>query len=235
MRGGLFAACVLALAAVGCGDDTGTTPAPTMMTAGTTATTAGTGAAGSATAGATAAGTGATAGAGTTGAAGTTGTAGTASTIAGTGAAGMASGTAGMPPAGTAGTGAAGTGAAGGGAAGTGASGGAATLTMVAEKIYSTQCAVCHGMAAGESRNGNLGGILNKQQFYDAVVGKASTSAACMGKGMYIVPGNPAESLLLKKLMPSPPCGAQMPPGSELPAEDIALLTSWIMGGAKND
>jgi len=230
MRGGLFAACVLALAAVGCSEETGMTPGPMMMTAGTTATTAGTGAAGTGTAGATTAGTGATAGTGTTGAAGAgTGAAGTSSTTAGTGAAGMASGTAGMPPV------TAGTGAAGGGAAGTGAPAGAATLTMVAEKIYSAQCAVCHGMAAGEARNGNLGGILNKQQFYDAVVGKASTSAACMGKGMYVVPGNPAESLLLKKLMPSPPCGAQMPPGSELPAEDIALLTSWIMGGAKND
>lgn len=236
----MFVAALSALAAVGCGGDEGTTPGAVGMTAGTTGTPAGTAGTGTAaTAGASAAGTGttsATAGTGSTARAGTgaSATAGTgAATTAGTGAAataGTGAAAAGTGAAATAGTGAAaaGTGA---GAAGTGAAAGGATFADVA-KVFE-RCLVCHGMPAKDGTNGNFGGV-TKATLHAAIVNKpmAGVSNMCMGKGMYVVPGNPAMSMLLQKVSANPPCGATMPPGDMLTAAETKTLTDWIMAGA---
>ena len=253
----MFVAALSALAAVDCGGDEGTTLGGLGMTAGTTgAPTGGAGAPGVPTG---TAGTGAptgSAGTGTpTGSAGTGAPTGIAGTGTPTGAAGMAGNwpTAATGAAATAGTGAettAGTGAdavAGTGAAatagtgtmataGAGAAAGGATLTAVFA-IMQTNCVACHGMPSMDTLNGNLGMIKDKAQFYAAVVGKPMRGVAnmCMGKGMYVVPSNPAMSMLLQKTMDPPPCGAQMAPGNPLSAADTKTLTDWIMAGAPNN
>jgi hypothetical protein len=166
---------------------------------------------------------------------------------AGTTATGTA-GTAAMPAAGTgtgttAGTGAttAGTGAtmgpAGTGAAGMMSSGGAApTLQMVYETVYVTNCAVCHGMAPSPSANGNLGNVKGgKDTFFQMLVNKPAQGPQCMGKGMYIVPGNPAMSLLLQKVSSTPPCGVEMPVGGMLQPTEVKMISDWIMAGALNN
>lgn len=225
----MFVAAWSALAAVGCGGDQPTTLSGVGMMAGTTgapAATAGTvaptGVAGTGTPNG-AAGTAATAPTAGTGAAATAGTG--AATTAGTGAAAAA----GTGAAATAGTGTMAT-------AGAGAPAGGATLTAVFA-IIQTNCLVCHGMPSKDTANGNLGMIKDKSQFYAAVVGKPMQGVAnmCMGKGMYVVPGNPAMSSLLQKTADSPPCGAQMPPGNPLSAADTKTITDWIMAGAANN
>jgi hypothetical protein len=193
------------LAAVGCGDDSGTSTTPTTM-----------------------AGAGATAGTGTvagTGVAAGTGAAGTA-----VGAAGTAAGAAGTTTGGAAGMVAT--------TAGTGAGPGAApTLQMVYDSVYIASCAVCHGMKPTPTANGNLGDIKgSKDAFYNALVNKPALGAQCTGKGMYIVPGQPAQSLLIQKIsQATPPCGTQMPPTGPLQSADIKLVTDWVMAGALNN
>lgn len=120
--------------------------------------------------------------------------------------------------------------------AGGGAPAGGATLTAVFT-IMQKNCVACHGMAPKDTANGNLGMIQDKAQFYAAVVGKPMQGVAsmCAGKGMYVVPGNPAMSGLLQKTADSPPCGAQMPPGNPLSEEDTKTISDWIMGGAQKD
>jgi hypothetical protein len=209
----MFVAVSAVLAAMGCSDDamnvgpvgTGGTGAA----AGSMAPAAGTTAA--------AAGTTAAAAGTTAAAAGTTATAaGTGATTAGTGA-------------GVAGTGMTG------GTAGTGTSGAAPTLTEVYDMVYVTNCAVCHGMAPSDNTNGKLGMIRGKQAFYDALVNKPTQGVQCTGKGMYIVPGNPAMSVLVQKVSSTPPCGVEMPVGGMLQPAEVKMLTDWIMAGAMNN
>lgn len=233
----MFFSTLSALAAVGCHGDQGTTLGGLGMTAGTTG--APTGIAGAAA---------------PIGIAGTIAQPGTAGTSTPTGAAGTAANppTASTGAAATAGIGAATTAGAGAAAAGTvaaatagtgtmatagaGAAAGDATLTAVFA-IVQTNCLVCHGMPSKDSTNGNLGMIRDKAQFYAAVVGKPMQGVAnkCMDKGMYVVPGNPAMSMLLRKTMEPPPCGAQMAPGNPLSEADTKTLTDWIMAGAPNN
>jgi mono/diheme cytochrome c family protein len=174
---------------------------------------------------------------------------GTAGAAAGTGTvvAGSGTGAAGMiaSPAGTGTTGAAGmgtTGAAGSttttppaGAAGAAPTGPAPTLTQIYDSVYVTNCAVCHGMVPNVNTNGNLGPIKNKDAFYMSLVNKPTQGPACMGKGMYIVPGQPAMSVLLQKVSTTPPCGVEMPVGGMLMASDVKLLTDWVAAGALNN
>lgn len=226
-----FVAVCAMVAAVGCGGDSGTENP--VGAAGATAA-AGTGTPSGA-AGATTGAAGATTGA--AGATTPTGAAGAATGAAGaaTGAAGAATGAAGAAGAATgaagAAMGAAGTAA---GAAGMAAAGGTPTLSMIYDMVYVAHCAVCHGMNPGAS-NGMLGGIKNKQAFYDTLVGKPAT-AGCMGKGNYITAGQPSMSVLVEKIsMDMPPCGARMPPGDVLQPEEIKMVTDWITAGAMNN
>lgn len=207
----MFVAVSAVLAAVGCSDDAPMNVGP-VGTAGTTGAAAGSMAPAAGTTAA-AAGTTAAAAGTTAAAAGTTAAAaGTSAGTAGTGAAGMAAGT-----------------------AGTGTSGAAPTLTEVYDMVYVTNCAVCHGMAPSDNTNGKLGMIRGKQAFYDALVNKPTQGVQCTGKGMYIVPGNPAMSVLVQKVSTTPPCGVEMPVGGMLQPAEVKMLSDWIAAGAMNN
>jgi hypothetical protein len=50
-----------------------------------------------------------------------------------------------------------------------------------------------------------------------------------------VVPGAPGESLLVKKLENTQPCGTSMPPGGMLTGAQIAQVRMWITDGARQD
>ena len=110
---------------------------------------------------------------------------------------------------------------------------------MIFSDIWINNCAVCHGMAASANTNGNLGGLKGgaggKDNFYNTLVNKPAQGAQCMGMGMYIVPGNPAMSLLVQKVSSTPPCGVEMPVGGMLDAADAKAISDWIQAGALNN
>jgi hypothetical protein len=69
---------------------------------------------------------------------------------------------------------------------------------------------------------------------YAALSGKSSASNLC-GGGKLLVPGAPNDSLFYTKLAGSP-CGDRMPQGADpLTADELAMVKSWILAGAKND
>jgi mono/diheme cytochrome c family protein len=111
----------------------------------------------------------------------------------------------------------------------------APTLTQIYDMIYSVKCAVCHSMAPSDNANGKLGMIRSKDQFYQAIVGKPTQGSQCTGKGMYVVPSNPAQSVLVQKTSQMPPCGMQMPLGGMLEPAQVKLLIAWISAGAVNN
>ena len=122
------------------------------------------------------------------------------------------------------------------------ASGGEPTWTGVYNDIIvGTGCsgsAACHGGDVGKLQ------MKDKDSSYKALVdvdamGTNLTSDSgqdCKDSGLKrVVPGNPDESLLMKKLEDSQPCGTSMPPGAPLPAEQIDQVRAWIEQGAKDD
>ena len=90
----------------------------------------------------------------------------------------------------------------------------------------------CHS-AAGAPGAGMLD-LSSASAAYSALVGHASVLSGC---GMRVMAGNPDRSLLAQKLGGTQPatCGSAMPIGSMLPANQIALVRTWIMNGALND
>ena len=184
-----------------------------------------------------------TAGAGMTGFAGQTSVAGTG--VAGAGAAGM--GAAGMAAAGMA---AAGTGGAGGGVAGMGAAGMAAPMFTPGSPTWSAihqEIIIGTGCNGGPTCHSNTtaGGLKlsNKAEAYMTMVNVKAMGTNippmgtnCVDTGLVrVVPGDPAKSLLLKKLEAMPECGARMPIGGMLKPEQIEQVRMWIMLGAKDD
>lgn len=109
------------------------------------------------------------------------------------------------------------------------------TFSQVYETIYTASCAVCHSMAPSDSSNGRLGMIRSRNQLYEALLEKPAQGSKCADKGMYVVPGKPALSLLLQKLSATPPCGAEMPLGSMLDRQLVRQIEAWIAAGAPNN
>jgi hypothetical protein len=96
------------------------------------------------------------------------------------------------------------------------------------------QCSFCHSLPSNEKSNGSFSVGSDQASAYQALVGKASTSAKCGGRTL-VAPGNPDESLLLLKVT-TPPCGDHMPlGGSPLPEDQVEMIRSWIAAGAKDD
>jgi hypothetical protein len=85
----------------------------------------------------------------------------------------------------------------------------------------------CHGSSGGLSMSAA------PDKIYAALVGAPSRGVDCPG-AVRVVPGNPADSLLWRKLSPeAPACGKKMPWGlAPLPAEKLDLVRRWIEGGA---
>ena len=95
----------------------------------------------------------------------------------------------------------------------------------------------CHAGPSG-------GLVMNEQQAtYDALVGVAAmgmtpnrTSTDCRDSGLVrVVPGDPANSLLMQMLEGTQTCGTQMPPNGMLTAGQIEQVRVWIANGAVND
>jgi hypothetical protein len=91
---------------------------------------------------------------------------------------------------------------------------------------------VCHGGDPDPVGNGNLHMFpADPAATYDALVGVTSTGPECMGMPL-VTPGQPAASLLARKLRPNPPCGSQMPFGEPLSERQIVQIETWIRDGA---
>lgn len=170
---------------------------------------------------------------------------------AGMGAAGTGAGGTGAAGTGAAGMAAAGTGAAGIGAAGMGAAGapsfvpGSPTFSAIYQEIFvGTGCnggPTCHAsMNAGQLK------MTVKADTYKALVGSPaaginlgmmSTAPNCKDSGLVrVVAGDPAASLLYKKVSEATPaCGMRMPPSGMLDAAKADQIRMWIMAGAKDD
>ncbi|MCE9566426.1 MAG: DUF1549 domain-containing protein [Planctomycetes bacterium] len=84
--------------------------------------------------------------------------------------------------------------------------------------IFAAHCVKCHGP---DKQRGDL--RLDRKA--DALKGGDS--------GAVIVPGKPADSLLLKKVTSKAPRERMPPAGDLLTAEQIRMLTAWIEAGAK--
>lgn len=97
------------------------------------------------------------------------------------------------------------------------------------------KCAACHSMAPSDNQNGKLGMLRSKDQLYVALVNKPAQGSMCMGKGTYIIPGKPEQSLLIQKLSAKPPCGVTMPLGGGLELTHVEMLSAWIAAGAMNN
>jgi hypothetical protein len=152
--------------------------------------------------------------------------------IAGVGFAGCGSDNTTTPTAGSGGSGPA--------AAGTGGGTTGATFTQVLAIFGGTaNCGICHASPPSSGFGGLQFNSAMKDQAYNALVGPSSTGtngSKCGSGKKYVVPGNPAGSLLYGKLMAPPPCGVQMPMGgTPLSADQLATVNSWIMAGAKNN
>lgn len=87
----------------------------------------------------------------------------------------------------------------------------------------------CH---KGVSAKGGLNTEVGKA--YDELVNV--DSAQCMGTKKRVVPGDPASSYVMDKVLNQNLCsGKKMPPSASLSAEKIQLLADWICAGALND
>lgn len=79
-------------------------------------------------------------------------------------------------------------------------------------------------------------GMLNmstEAMAYTNLVGVAAMSTQCMGKGMRVVAGDSAMSILYQKIT-TPTCGLKMPrTGAALTAAQAMTIKTWIDGGAK--
>ena len=70
---------------------------------------------------------------------------------------------------------------------------------------------------------------------YAALIDHSSVSRDCLGMP-FVVPGDPDGSLFYRKLLDDPGCGERMPlGGGALPAEQIEMVRSWIVDGARDN
>jgi hypothetical protein len=133
---------------------------------------------------------------------------------------GGSSGTGGGASGGASGSGSAGSGSVGGGSSGSGSTG---AVCDAPTKVLTYYCGLgsgCHGPGAA------LGDFGVDEAAARALVDKPTKNAAC---GKYIDSANPDQSAVLLKLGASPPCGAQMPFGSDpLEQTDVDCLKSWL-------
>ncbi len=88
--------------------------------------------------------------------------------------------------------------------------------------IGAAACNICHGGLCGFSI-GN-----DPASAYAAIV--SAPSNFCCPNETYVIPGDPANSLLYQKLT-NPACGGQMPQGGTF-AGDTDVVRDWILAGA---
>ncbi len=93
--------------------------------------------------------------------------------------------------------------------------------------------------------------LSSKVRAYWSLVGLPCMGPACSQIGTRVVPWDPDQSVMYRKLSPTPPCGVQMPAdkttfstngtsdlkfsGAALPADQQQLIYNWIAEGAQNN
>lgn len=121
-----------------------------------------------------------------------------------------------------------------GGAVGSGGAGGAmgAAVPQCVTDTLKAQCLVCHGTMTAQF----FGGLILEGNFVPNLVDKPAQyksltdTSACKQGALLIDSNNPAESVMLKKIMGTQACGAVMPNnGVVLPTAQKDCLTQWIM------
>ena len=90
--------------------------------------------------------------------------------------------------------------------------------------IFVEHCWVCH------PPNGGLD--LGATYAYDNLVGATSVGFPSETR---VVPYDPLQSLLWKKIIHSGEFGLDMPPNEVLPTEDLIVIRNWIEQGAQNN
>jgi hypothetical protein len=125
------------------------------------------------------------------------------------------------------------------------------SFTRVYAEVIQPQCSndFCH--FNGVSIRYSALDLSSQVRSYWSLVGQPGIGPACSQNGLRVAPGHPEESILYQKLLPSPPCGIQMPAdtrtfstngtsnlifsGTSLPADQLQLIHDWIQEGAQNN
>ena len=89
--------------------------------------------------------------------------------------------------------------------------------------IFTQNCTSCH------PNSGNLD--LTQENAYSQIVNKTTAGYS----GIRVVPNEPENSILYKKIDHSNSFGANMPLGGTLTANEINLIKKWILEGALNN
>lgn len=96
---------------------------------------------------------------------------------------------------------------------------------LTQDNINAPACNVCHSA---------FGGLCGFEVGNDAATAYASIVSApsgfCCANQTYVIPGDPANSLIYQKLT-SPACGGRMPQGGTF-AGDTDVVRDWILAGA---
>ena len=104
-----------------------------------------------------------------------------------------------------------------------------AKLSEVQREVFQKSCifSACHQAA------GAAGGLTLDGSPYASLVNQPSVGSPGRTR---VVPRDLQASYLYEKLgNPTPAVGTQMPPGAPLSADQLQLVRSWILDGAKDD
>jgi hypothetical protein len=122
------------------------------------------------------------------------------------------------------------------------------SFTKVYEEVIQPQCAndFCH--YNGASIRYSALDLSSKVRAYWSLVDLPCMGPACSQSGMRVAPWQPDHSIFYLKLLPSPPCGIQMPAdstgfytngtsdlkfsGKALSTDAQQLIYNWILEGA---
>jgi hypothetical protein len=125
------------------------------------------------------------------------------------------------------------------------------SFTRVYSEVIQPSCSndFCH--FNGVSIRYSALDLSSKVRAYWSLVGQPGLGPACSQNGMRVAPGRPDLSVMYQKLLPSPPCGIQMPAdkttfstngtselkfsGAALPADQLQLIYNWIQEGAQDN
>jgi hypothetical protein len=118
------------------------------------------------------------------------------------------------------------------GVAGTAPDDGAPTWSGIYTHVFTTcRLASCHGGGTAQlnmaTRDAGYVSLVNQPP-------RAGGQCASFDK-QRVVPYEPDNSLLYRKLDQTAPCGQQMPPGGQLSQSARDRIRAWIMLGAKDD
>jgi hypothetical protein len=125
------------------------------------------------------------------------------------------------------------------------------SFTKVYEDVIQPKCSNDYCHYNGVSIRYSALDLSSKVRAYWSLIGLPCLGPACSQSGMRVVPWQPDQSIMYQKLLPSPPCGIQMPAdsttfytngtsdlkfsGTALAADDLQLIHDWIQEGAQDN